>query len=269
MADSRSRYIIRGGTEGRERLRILARVSRPATLSLLRQIGVRPGMRCLDVGCGGGDISFELARMVTPGGGVVGIDMDEVQIGIAQSEAKAQNLNIEFRVADLTQWEPTSTFDLAYARFILSHLTSPETTLAKIRNSVQPAGTIVTVDTNFAGLFSYPDSSAVGRFVDLYTQTLRRRGGDADVGLRLPELLTSIGLERVQMNVGQRAATTGEVKTLIPITAEYAADAIIAEGLASRAELEQLVGELYDFANDPHTVLSGPRIIEAWGYRPA
>jgi hypothetical protein len=49
MAD-KTHYIIRGGVEGRERLRVLARVMRPATVSLLHRAGIRPGMACLDVG---------------------------------------------------------------------------------------------------------------------------------------------------------------------------------------------------------------------------
>ena len=44
-------YIIRGGFEGRERLRVLSRVMQPTTLALFQRAGVRPGMECLDVGC--------------------------------------------------------------------------------------------------------------------------------------------------------------------------------------------------------------------------
>ena len=48
------RYLIRGGIEGRERMRVVGRVLRPTTLALLERAGVADGMRCLDVGCGGG-----------------------------------------------------------------------------------------------------------------------------------------------------------------------------------------------------------------------
>jgi 2-polyprenyl-3-methyl-5-hydroxy-6-metoxy-1,4-benzoquinol methylase len=79
-----STYVIRGGVDGRERLRILARVMQPTTLALLDRGGIRPGMACLDVGCGGGDVSLDLARLTGPGGRVIGIDKDEVVIEIAQ-----------------------------------------------------------------------------------------------------------------------------------------------------------------------------------------
>lgn len=76
----RSSYIVRGGSSGRERLRILAQVMRPSTLSLLERVGLRPGMRCLDVGCGGGDVTIELARLVGPDASALGIDLDEVKL---------------------------------------------------------------------------------------------------------------------------------------------------------------------------------------------
>ena len=80
------RYIIRGGIEGRERLRVLARAMQPTTSALLDRVGVTPGMACLDVGCGGGDVTLELARRVIPGGSAVGADLDETKLSLAREK---------------------------------------------------------------------------------------------------------------------------------------------------------------------------------------
>ena len=64
-------YVIRGGLEGRERLRVLSRVMWPTTNALLDRIGIAPDARCLDLGCGGGDVTVLLAARV-PDGVVVG-----------------------------------------------------------------------------------------------------------------------------------------------------------------------------------------------------
>jgi ubiquinone/menaquinone biosynthesis C-methylase UbiE len=264
----KTHYVIRGGVEGRERLRILARVMRPATLSLLDRAGVKPGMACLDIGCGGGDVSFDLARLVGPSGRVVGIDIDEVKIEIARSEATTQRIaNIEFRLANIGELEQSAEFDFAHARFILSHLPNPTGALAKIRQAIRPGGILVVADTDFRGYFCDPECPALWRYVELYTQTVKRRGGDANIGPRLPRLLTENGFEKVQMNVAQAAGTEGEVKLLIPLTMENIADAVLAEGLASRTEIDKTVSELYEFARAPGTVASASRVVEAWGYR--
>ena len=57
-----------------------------STAALLDAAGVREGMRCLDLGCGGGDVTLALARLVGPSGVVVGIDMDAVKIELAQQD---------------------------------------------------------------------------------------------------------------------------------------------------------------------------------------
>jgi hypothetical protein len=55
-------YAIRGGKEGKERLNLLARVMLPTTSQLLKTVGFRRGMNCLDVGCGGGHVTLFMAR---------------------------------------------------------------------------------------------------------------------------------------------------------------------------------------------------------------
>jgi cyclopropane fatty-acyl-phospholipid synthase-like methyltransferase len=57
-------YAIRGGKEGKKRLDVLARVSLPSTTQLLDRVGVERGMKCLDMGCGGGHVTLLMAGMV-------------------------------------------------------------------------------------------------------------------------------------------------------------------------------------------------------------
>lgn len=214
-------------------------------------------------------MAVDLAKIVAPSGRVVGIDLDAVKIDIARAEAEAQHIeNLEFRVADLTDCILPEGFDLVHARFVLSHLPNPESVLAKIRAALKPGGTVVISDSNFRGIFSHPDSPPVQRYVEIYTETLKRRNGDADIGVRLPELLARAGFEDVNMSVAQHAETSGDRKLITPMTLEGIDDAVIAEGVTSRAEVDRVVADLYDFARDPTTVLSGPRVIETWARRP-
>lgn len=263
-------YIIRGGIEGRERLRILARVMRPTSTALLQRAGIRPGMSCLDLGCGGGDLTCDLAQMVGAAGRVVGTDIDETKVAMARQEAATEGLaNVEFRLADITATGVEPEFDLVHARFLLTHLPNPAEAMACMRRSLRPGGIVVVEDIDFRGHFSHPHSPALWRYVELYTQCAQRRGADANIGPRLPALLQEAGFENVQMNVVQPSGTTGEVKLVTPLTMENIADAVLAEQLASSDEVEQLVDELYEFARTPGTLWGLPRIVEAWGNQPA
>jgi ubiquinone/menaquinone biosynthesis C-methylase UbiE len=262
-------YIIRGGVEGRERLRILSRVMQPTSLALLRRAGTRPGMACLDLGCGSGDLALDLARMVGDKGRAVGTDIDETKLAAAREQAAEHGLpNVEFRFADITATDLQPEFDLVHARFLLSHLSNPSAALTRMRKALRPGGIVVVEDVDFRGHFTHPECAALGRYVELYTECARRRGADANIGPRLPTLLEEAGFKNVQMNVVQPSGTTGEVKLLNPVTMENISATVLAEGLASSAEVVQLVADLYEFARTPGTVAGLPRIVEAWGHLP-
>lgn len=264
---AKSDYIIRGGIEGRERLRILSRVMQPSTLALLQRAGVQRGMSCLEVGCGGGDLACDMARLVGPEGRVVATDIDRTKIEIAREEAEAQHLdNIEFRLADITEATPEPEFDLVHARFVLTHLLDPAGALRSMCGAMRTGAVMVVQDIDFRGHFSYPEHPAFLRYIELYTETVRRRGADANIGPRLPALLSEAGLTKIRMNVVQPAGIEGEVKLMAALTVENIGEAVVAEGLASLDEVRQLAEELYAFARQPDTVISLPRIVEAWGY---
>ena len=265
---TQSHYVIRGGLEGRERLRLLARVMWPTTGALLAQVGVAPTARCLDLGCGGGDVTLALARLASEGR-VVGADLDETKLELARGEAASAGLgNVEFRVSDVMK-APTDgeRFDVVYARFLLTHLPDPARALSNMVGQVEPGGVLVVEDIDFTGHFCHPHSAAFWRYVELYTKAVRARGGDANIGPRLPSLLDEAGLGELGMNVVQPAGFSGEVKSISPITLEAIADAVLDADLATPDELARTVDELYAFADEDKTVLSLPRIVQAWGRR--
>jgi SAM-dependent methyltransferase len=262
-------YSIRGGVEGRARLRVLGRVLHPTTSSLLDGLSLQPGMSCLDVGCGGGDVTVELARRVGPTGHVLGIDVDETTLEVAREEAKERGIgNVEFTAADIRAQARLPEFDLVYARFLLTHLEDPGSVIEVLRDLVRPEGVLAAEDIDFSGAYTYPESDAYRRYHELYLDVVRRRGGDPNIGRRLPVLLVSGGFEDVRLSVVQPMAISGEAKLLNPLTMRNIADTVVRDGLAPKAEVDAIVDELHRFAHDPGTIAGLPRIVQAWGIRP-
>jgi SAM-dependent methyltransferase len=260
-------YVIRGGVQGRERLRILARVMEPTTRALLDRVGVGVGMTCLDVGCGGGDVTALLAGAVGASGRVLGIDIDPTTVELARREAAAARLGqVAFRVADETTWGELAGYDVVYARFVLTHVPDPLALLRRMRAAVRPGGMIVLEDIDFRGHFCHPESSAFGRYVELYTRAVQRRGGDPNIGPRLPALLTEIACECVRLHVVQPAAMDGEAKLIAPLTMENTAAAMVEQGLVGDEEIAHIVAELHALARDGRSVMSLPRVVQAWGH---
>jgi 2-polyprenyl-3-methyl-5-hydroxy-6-metoxy-1,4-benzoquinol methylase len=217
MADS-THYVIRGGLEGRERLRVLARVMRASSISLFDRLDLRDGLTCLDVGCGGGDATLELARSVAPRGRVIGVDIDEMKLEIARAETAQQGLrNVEFRLSDIREGSALGTlgtFDIVYARFLLTHLSDPASVVTAFYTHLRPGGRIGLEDIDFSGYFTYPESNAFRRYHELCCATVAQRGGDPNIGPRLPQLLKQGGFEDVGVAIAQPIATREKPSSL-------------------------------------------------------
>ena len=261
-------YAIRGGREGKERLDLLARVMLPTTMQLLDRAGLTRGMKCLDVGCGGGHVARLMAGIVGPEGRVTGTDADEETLALARNDAQAANIaNVEFQQMDACASFWQEEFDMAYARFLLSHLQAPANCLATMVAACRSEGTIAIEDTDFSGSFCYPHCAAYERYNELYQEVVQRRGGDPNIGPKLPALLRRAGIQGVEFNVIQPAHIQGEGKLMAPITMTRISDALIGEGLASKDEVQQILTGLHVAAADSETVMSLPRIFQVWGKR--
>lgn len=259
-------YPIKGGALGRNRLSVIARVLEPTTDDLLRRVGVRKGMQVIDVGCGGGDVTFTLAQLVGPKGHVTGFDLDEEKLVLARSEAAEEGIgNVTFDVADVRAPWPIKDADLVFARFILTHLADPQALLNQAMVVLKPGGLIVVEDIDISGRFTWPDCMAFDTAAELYMALSRRRGGDPVIGRRLGLLLEDAGFADVGTGLVQPFGRRGGPKEIATLTFAAIAEALVAEGLAGKEEVARIGRELEAFTRRPDTVVSLPRIFQAWG----
>jgi ubiquinone/menaquinone biosynthesis C-methylase UbiE len=261
-------YVLRSGQEGAERLRLLGRVVAPTTEALLSRVGVLEGGHCLDVGCGLGVVTLELARRVGPAGQVVGMDLDDQVVQLARQTAARQMLPVVFRTGSVMDLATESVYDLVYVRFLLSHLARPEEALHRLIGATRPGGVVVVEDTDFAGHFCYPSCPAFDRYVALYRAAVDGHGGDACLGPRIPQLMEEAGLEQVELQVAMPVFREGEGKRLAAVTLEHIRESVVSSGLLSATELDGIVAGLEAFTANPRTLISLPRIFQVWGRRP-
>lgn len=262
------KYVITGGRQGRERLRVLGRVMEPTTKAFIERMSLRGDESCLDVGCGGGDATLILAAAV-PQGNVTGVDFDEHKIAIAREEAKALGINnVIFMTRDVTAAEPSQdTYDMIYSRFVLTHLADPALMLRQLHERVVPGGTIAIEDIDFAGHVCFPPSPAFDRYVELYAAAARASGGDPLIGPRLPQLLEAAGFTDVDVAIAQPAGVRGDVKHVAALTLEAVTDSIVKHGLESEAKVGNTVAELVRLAEDGSTMMSVARVFQCTARR--
>jgi SAM-dependent methyltransferase len=120
---------------------------RPLGRRALERGSTGPGDRVLDVGCGCGDSTVEIARLVGPEGAVTGVDVSEVMLRLAEERAEAAGAsNARFLKAD-AQTHPfeEGAFDLLYSRFGVMFFTDPRAAFANLRHALVPGGRLAFV----------------------------------------------------------------------------------------------------------------------------
>jgi SAM-dependent methyltransferase len=264
-------YAIRGGVEGKRRLDLLAQTMAGTTHALLAEVSLHQGSSCIDLGCGAGHVSRHLGKLVGPTGRVLGIDFDAVKLAAAREECERDGLaNVEFRTADVANWDEPETYDLVFGRFVVSHLSDRPGMVRRMCAALRPGGRLVLEDIDYGGAFCYPPNVAFGLQCTLYCSLISRRGGEALLGPQLVGLCRDAGLDEIQMRVVQPVHTGRHPgKAMSLCTLENIADAAIAEGLATRAELGEAIRQLAEFTDDPHSIIACPRVFQVWGRRPA
>jgi SAM-dependent methyltransferase len=106
----------------------------------------RPGERVLDLGCGFGETTLQLASLVGEQGSALGIDVSEPFIEAARKEAEAANAaNVEYMTADVQTLELPREFDYAYARMGLMFFANPVAALRNVANALNPGGRLSAV----------------------------------------------------------------------------------------------------------------------------
>ena len=163
---------------------------------------LRPGLDLLDVGCGPGTITVDLAALVAPGR-VLGIDVTDAPLAEARALAERTGAAVSFEVGDVYALaEDDDSFDVVHAHQVLQHLADPVAALREMARVCRPGGLIAVRDVDYSALGWFPADPGLDRWLDLYRQVHRRNGGEPDAGRRLLSWAHGAGLRDVAPTTG-------------------------------------------------------------------
>jgi len=251
-----------------ERLRIQAEAMAENAAVMLERIGVAPGWRCLDLGCGPGGITGLLAAKVGAKGRVVGMDADPVFLEHARGEARAANLpNVEFLAGDAYETGlPRADFDLVHVRFLASTAGEPERLLREAMRIARPGGCVAFQEPDISTFRCFPAHPAWECLRDAVAEVFARVGGDVRLGQRLYPLARRAGLEDVQYRPFLVGVRSGDPMTdILPATAESMRAALLQHGLMTQAELDSAIAACRSHLAQPETVFTTYTVIQVWG----
>lgn len=144
------------------------------------------GLAVLDVGCGPGTITVDLAQTVGPGV-VTGVDTSAAVLEEARALAERSGVdNVEFVQGDVYALPfDDDSFDIAHAHQVLQHVSDPVAALREMRRVTRPGGLVAVRDADYAAMTWYPESAALTEWNSLYHEVATTAGGEPDAGRRL------------------------------------------------------------------------------------
>src|SRR5215472_14970015 len=159
---------------------------------------LRPGDRLLDVGCGPGTLTADLALRVAPGQ-VTGIDVAAAVLPDAEAHARdAGAANVTFVAGDFREAGlPPASFDVVHAHQVLQHLREPVGALAAMARLAAPGGLVAAREADYSAMAWAPADARIQRWLDIYLAVTRRNGAEANAGRWLPRWARTAGLAHV------------------------------------------------------------------------
>lgn len=264
-------YLLGHDEQELRRLEQQAEMLAPATRTVLRLAGIEPGMRVLDLGCGAGDVTFEVAAMVGPDGSVIGVDRSADALRWADQRARTRGAtNIDFRNDDVETMEIDGPVDAVVGRLVLLYAADPSGVLRRFADVVRPGGPLVAMEYEMTAAGTLPRSRFADRIVGWITEAFRRSGLDPLLGARLHGVFTAAGLPPDGVLGLQGYYPPGDpdgpriaaetVRTLLPV--------IEATGVATAAEvdIDTLAQRLARHQIDNDLIFTPPTLVGAWAH---
>lgn len=217
-----------------------------------------PGMRLLDVGCGPGTITIDLATRLAPGE-VIGVDsVEEPLVEARRAAGSAGVANVSFRVAEgMALPFDDGTFDVVHAHQVLQHVPDPVGMLREMRRVCRPGGLVAARDSDYAAFAWHPAVPALDEWLGLYQRVARASGGEPDAGRRLLGWAHAAGMADVTASASAWCFATAEDRAWWgglwadrALRSTYATQAL-ALGLADRTTLERISAGWRSWSTEP------------------
>ena len=207
---------------------------------------LRPGLDVLDVGCGPGTLTVDLARRVAPGR-VVGLDVSAAPLDEARALAGREGVAVTFGVGDVYALSADEDgYDVVHAHQVLQHLTDPVAALREMARVCRPGGLLAVRDVDYAATTWFPESPGLDRWLELYGRVARRNDAEPDAGRRLLAWAHAAGLRDTTATTSSWCFATPAEREwwgsswAARSTASAFAQQAVAYGLATDAELREI-----------------------------
>jgi SAM-dependent methyltransferase len=265
-------YSLGSSPAERDRLRRQSGELRDHSALLLDRVGVAEGWQAVDLGCGPSGILDLLADRVGPAGRVIGLDFEPANVALAREFTAERGLaNVEVMQGDARSTGFSSAFyDLVHARTLLINVPDPATVVAEMARLARPGGWVAVLEPDAGGSVCYPAHPAWDRLTQIFLSAQQVDGADTFIGRRLPELFRQAGLVDIGAEAKADIYPAGHSRrTIRADLVRSMRPKILAAGIASESELDEVDRAVREHLSDPDTLMLPHLLFLAWGRKPA
>jgi SAM-dependent methyltransferase len=262
-------YVLGGSEDELRRLRAQAAEHEASARQLLEAVGMAPGWRVLDVGCGPIGILPLLAEAVGPGGEAIGLEREPRFVRMARAELTRLGLtNVTVVEGDaLSSGLKVGSFDVVHERLVMVNMPERAELVRTMAALAAPGGIVALQDIDNVSWTCEPGHDSWTALLNVFHDVFRAGGGDPFVGRRLPGLARQAGVLDVQTRVTAALPGTTEYRrTHLLSLIDSIHDKIISSGAMEEDELQRHRTALIDHLTDPRTLVIDKLLIQCWGH---
>lgn len=227
--------------------------------------GFTAGDTLLDLGCGPGFCTKELAFIAGKSGKVIGIDKSKYYIDFIKQIAKTYGLNINAIEADFTDMKlDSSSIDGAYCRWAFAWISNTDVILQKVYDALKPGGRFVIHEYfNWMTHQTVPAYPALNKCIEACFNSFENFGGRVNIGRDIPELAGSIGYSVRSTRPMYKMARKHDLAWQWPITFYHTYfHKLVAMGDLTNEEVSAGFEDLKALESNPQALISCPTMVE-------
>lgn len=240
-----TQYILNVDAKGKNRLALMGGFLNPQSKDFLNRVGIKPGMKVLEVGCGTGEMTSWLAQQVGKNGLVVALDSSEEQLQHAKQRLVEEQLNqVEFVCHDVHSFDRGERYDLIYSRFVLIHMLKPQDTLKVFQGLLNRGGLVICEELVIDDVFTYPETDLWHRVVQAYKTLSEKNGVDPNYGKRLYSDMMDAGFQIDEKAFTQAIMSPKDLIEYLHAAYVELKDSFLSQDVMSKEEYDVMLSQL-------------------------
>jgi ubiquinone/menaquinone biosynthesis C-methylase UbiE len=233
------------------------------TVGVCMKAGFGLGQTLLDLGCGPGFLNFDLSKLVGEEGRVIAVDNSEAFIKHMEAMiAAGEYHNVRAQLMDMKSLElPPASIDGAIARWLLMFIDNPDIVIEKVANALRPNAVFAVMEYfQFRSMTLLPYSKAFEKVYHAVYELIKSHGGNADIGGKMPQLLSKHGLEILDIYPIFRIGKSGsQLWSWLEMTGRNH-DNVVEKGLITQRELEEYYQDWAEHSKNPNAFFTAPPV---------